>query len=121
MILPTVQYPDAYSMLISWTYWDEIGEGGAVSVSAWPRFCWQFTGDNAGNCELDIYGTNEGLQATCWGLLTTLMMPIRDRLHDPFVNGHELPIPGAVKPIIRGTSVPGNNLAVNLFCTKLFA
>jgi len=120
-VIPIVfQYPDDFSKLCSWNYYGEIGEGESVSVYAWPRFSFQFTGDNVGDCELDIYGTNEGLSGTCWGLLVTLTMPIKDRLHDPIIDNRSLPICRAYKPIVRGTPDIGNNLAVNLFCTKIF-
>jgi hypothetical protein len=122
-IIPVaVQVPDAYSTLYSWGYYGAIGEGEGVQVYAWTRFSFQFTGDNVGDCELDIYGSNEGLAGLCWGLLATLTMPIKDRMHDPHIDNLDprLKFCRAYKPIVRGTPDPGNNLAVNLFCSKLF-
>ena len=120
-IIPVAyQYPDAFSKLISWGYYGEIGEGEAVSIYAWPRFCFQFSGDNVGDCELDIYGTNETLNGTCWGLLVTLTMPIKDRLHDPHIDNRSIPICRCYKPILRGTPNVLNNNAVNLFCARTF-
>lgn len=121
-IIPVFQtvYPDVFSKLIVWNYYDQVGEGEAVEVYAWPRFTWQLTGDNVGDCVLEIYGTHEGPHGSCWGLLASVDMPIKDRMHDTFIIGHELPITRAVKPIIRGTPDPGNHLGVFLFCTKLF-
>lgn len=120
MIPATVSYPDIFTKVIFWNYYDQIGEGQPVAVYAWPRFSFQFTGDNVGDCELDIYGTHEGLEGICWGLIATLKMPIHDRMHDTFLDSLTIPICSAYKPIVRGRPDIGNHLGVFCFCTKFW-